>query len=496
MYESKYSKYITRNDSRYATKEEIKRSCAVISSTFPPEGCGVPLLWDRSLLYVDDSDTHYYIQGQTGSKKSRVVGTNLVYSIIQKGENAIINDPKGEFYRRTAGNAKKEGYNVKVLNLRDPKNSDGWNPMDIIYQLYQSGDIDASEQYTSDLISAVISRVREKTADYFWPDNASYLLAFCIDLLKLTVPKEYFNFASVTQFANEANIERLRWVLRDMDQMTNTAMNMRAILDISAEKTLSCIYATLKQALQPITQNPTFVDFISRNDISFNDLVDKKTIIYVIYPDEKTSLNFLISLFMTQCYQYLVSYSAKLPKARLVRRVNFVLDEFSNLPAVENFENRISEARGHNIRYFLFSQSYSQLKNRYKENADTIISNCDWIIFPSKEYDFLSRVSSICGAEYDFYGVKQELVSVSELQHLKKFDDSAEVLVLKSGQYPFISKLPDFAYTPVFEKCDDSYYTEIRTESSVKVITFDEWYKGLHITYDHPILHTKKSNQS
>ena len=98
MYESKYSKYITKNDSRYATKEEIKESCARIRPMFVPEGCGVPLLWDNSVLYVDDSDAHYYIQGQTGSKKSRVVGTNLVHSIIKKGENAIINDPKGEFF--------------------------------------------------------------------------------------------------------------------------------------------------------------------------------------------------------------------------------------------------------------------------------------------------------------------------------------------------------------------------------------------------------------
>lgn len=486
MYEAKYSHYITKNESKFATPEEIKAICAALRSDAPPTGCGAPLFYRDEVLYVDDSDAHYYIQGQTGSKKSRVVENNIINSIIAKGENGIINDPKGEAYRRTANHAKKNGYNTLVLNLRDVVRSNGWNPLDLPYRFYSTGNIPEAEQAINDFTQAVMGPAARTASDQYWPQNAEYVLTYCIKLLMDSVPQECFNISNVIQLTHEGNARKMRRILSLMDPSSSTAICMRAILDLTAEKTSSCIYSTLKQALKPFSQNKSLLELLCRSDIKYENLVQEKTLIYIIYPDEKSTLGFLISLFFTQCYQYLIAYSAQFPDGRLPIRVNFVLDEFSNLPAVENFENRISEARGHNIRYFLFGQSFGQLKNKYKENADTIIANCDWIIFPSKEYAFLDTVSKMCGKEYDYYGVQHDLISVCEMQHLKKYPDGAEVLILKSGQYPFITKLPDYEHLAVFEICPPATPEEIACRFSPIFFTFDEWFSQLGRRFPFP----------
>ena len=492
MYEAKYSRYITKSKAKFATADEIRSVCKQMKKGEAPEGCGTPLFYQDGVLFVDDSDSHYYIQGQTGSKKSRVMENNIINSIIAKGENAIINDPKGEAYRRTANNAKSNGYKVLVLNLRDVTKSSGWNPLSLPFNLYSSGNMPEAEQAVNDFAHAVMGPSSRITNDLYWSQNAEMQLTYCTELLMDSVPAECFNMANVIQLTHESNADQLRGMLRKMDQSTSAAICMHAILDLVAEKTSSCIYSTLKQALKPFIQNKSLLELLCRNDIEYEDLVKEKTIVYIIYPDEKNSLGFLISLFFTQCYQYLVAYSSNFPESRLPVRVNFVLDEFSNLPPVENFENRISEARGHNIRYFLFGQSFGQLKIKYKENADTIISNCEWVIFPSKEYEFLSTVSNMCGKEYDYYGMEHELIGVSDIQQLKKYEDGAEALILKSGQYPFITKLPDYAHIDIFERCSEAALDEVKSDFTPTLFGFNDWINGIDKIYNFPFPKIKR----
>lgn len=492
MYEAKYSQYITRSKSRFASVEEIKDACVPIRKKHACGGCGAPLYYEDGTLYVDPSDAHYYIQGQTGSKKSRVVETNIINSILEAGENMVVNDPKGEAYRRTALRAKEKGYKVLVLNLRDVTKSSGWNPLSLPLRLNMNGNVADSEQAINDFVDAVMGPSRRTTNDIYWPENAAMLLTYCTELLMDSVPLDCFHMSNVIQLTHECNAPSLKKILENMDQTSSAAISMHGILDLVAEKTSSCIYSTLKQALKPFIQNKSLLDLLCRNDIDFADLVNRKTAVYIIYPDEKTSLGFLITLFFTQCYQYLVSYSSQFSDSRLPIRMNFVLDEFSNLPAVENFENRISEARGHNIRYFLFGQSFGQLKNKYNEIADTIIANCDWIIFPSKEASFLETIATMCGKEYDYYGTEHDLVNTSELQHLKKTADGAEVLILKSGQYPFITKLPDYQYIDVFDTLPEAELKDIESFDSPVYLTFGEWIDGINKIYNFPFPRQKR----
>lgn len=491
MYEAKYSQYITKNKAKFATPEEIKSECTVVCSGKAPKGCGMPLYYEKGNLYVDSSDSHYFVKGPTGSKKSRVVGNNIINTILEAKENAIINDPKGELYRRTGTSAKEKGYNVLVLNFRDVTKSSGWNPLSLAFDFYSNGNMPEAEQTINDFVNAVVAP-SVTSSDRFWSDMGGIVLAYCTKCLMDSVPIECFNMSNIIQMTHEGNASAFRRILMEMDPLSSAAICMHSVLDLQAARTSSCIYATLKQALIPFTQNKALLELLCRRDIQLGDLVKPKTVIYIIYPDEKKSLGCLISLFFTQCYQYLVAYSSQFSDCKLPVRVNFVLDEFSNLPPIDNFENCISKARGHNIRYFLFCQSYSQLKNKYKENAQTILSNCEWVVFPSKEYDFMEMVSRLCGKEYDYYGTEHDLVSVSEMQHLRKFRDGAEVLILKSGHYPFITKLPDYEHIKIFGSFPEATFDEVKSSFTPMFLDFSDWVNGIGDIYNVPFPKKKR----
>ena len=119
MYEAKYSKYITKSSSRFASSDEIKSLCEKIDKDSIKSGCGAVLYSEGDTIYVDNSDAHIYIQGATGSKKSRIEATLIILSTIKAGENLVVNDPKGELYSRTVHYAIENGYKIRLLNFRD-----------------------------------------------------------------------------------------------------------------------------------------------------------------------------------------------------------------------------------------------------------------------------------------------------------------------------------------------------------------------------------------
>ncbi len=486
MYEAKYSKYVIKSKARFADVDEVIAVAEMLEKGKKSTACGVPLYYDAGKMYVDNSDAHYYIQGKTGCKKSRTSEINIINSIIAAGESMIVNDPKGEAYERTSGYAQAEGYKVQMINFRDLEKSDGWNPMSLPFGYYKNGQMPEAEQALNDLIDAIAGPSKATTKDIYWPDAAAMLLLGCSLLLMDSVSEANFNIGNLLQLTSQHNIKYLKSILKRIDPSTSAAHSLHGVVDLEAEKTVSCIYSTLQQMVKPFIQNTSLLNLLCQNEIDFAELESKKTVIYFVYPDEKTSLSFLVGLFFTQCYQQLISISSEYKGGILPRRINFVLDEFSNLPSVENFENRISEARGHNIRYFLFGQSFGQLENKYDKNAKTIIANCEWIVYPSKEMEFLSEIARLCGKEYDFYGNEHDLISPCDIQYLQKTFDGAEALILKSGLYPFVTKMPDYAYVdlfPIYPKVERDVCAEVEKPAT---ITAEKWYNLLGIDYNYP----------
>lgn len=481
MFEAKYRRYITKSQARFAEPDEIRPHVKAVSGEDGKKAAGVPLYHENGTLYVDDTDNHTMGIGPTGCKKTRTLVYSTVASIIEAKESAVINDPKGEIYRNTAKRAIESDMNVFVLNFRNPSRSHFWNPMSQSFKFREQGMTDESIQCVNDFAETIVAPAMATTKDTYWETMSKQFLVSLTLMLMESVPAPYYNLTNLIPMCYEENSGYLKNMMKKMDPTSTAAFGLHGVLDLEAERTKSCIFSTLLSILGPFAQNQSLLKMLSGNSFEMESLAKTPTLIYIIYPDEKENLSFLVNLFFTQCYETLVTYAASCKNDRLPIRVNFILEEFSNLPKMNNFDNRISEARSKNIRYFLFLQSFGQLKDKYRECAETILTNCNnWICFSSKDMDFLNKISEICGKEVDYNGIEHYLISPFTMQHLRKGYEATEVLIVKQGLYPFITSLPDFSRVEEFKGYEMIPVPEMTAITNAKFITFDEWIKKIN----------------
>lgn len=147
----------------------------------------------------------------------------------------------------------------------------------------------------------------------------------------------------------------------------------------------------------------------SRTDFELDDIGKKKTVVFLIIPDEKESRHDLASLFVEQCYQSLINTAQSLSSGKLPIRVNFILDEFSSVPSI-NMSSKITVSRSRNIRFVLIIQDFDLLKEKYKEQAGTIKSNCtNWIYLLTADNETAKGISTRLGK----YTISSSRVSTS-----------------------------------------------------------------------------------
>lgn len=480
MYEAKYRRFITKSSTRFAEPEEICDGLAVIGADETQHSAGVPLYARGKSIFVDPSDNHTVGIGPSGCKKSRTAVFTTAFTVIAAGESAVINDPKGEIYRRTAWMAKKKKATIKVLNFRKPSLSHHWNPLIQAFNYLKAGKEDEAIQCVAEFSHAITSPALKNTNDRYWQDTARMFLVSLILLLLATNNKEMVNIQNLIPFCFEESYPALKAVLQRMNTSHPAAAGLHAVIDLGAEKTRSCVYSSLVAMMNPFMQNKGLQEMLSGDTFDIEAIAKKQTIVYIIYPDEKESMNFLVNMFLTQCYEVLVNYATGRPDDRLPVRCNFILDEFSNLTPISRFSNRISEARSKNIRYSIFIQSYGQLKEKYEDEADSILANCNnWLCWSSKDVSFLKTVSEMCGTEYDYNGIAHPLIDAFEMQHLQKRSEGAEVLVLRQGLFPYVAFLPDIDFIEDYQNIPVSQYPYYMEKASVKLFDVDDWIKML-----------------
>lgn len=440
-------------ESRWATAEEIKRSTTRVdlnSDTYP--GAGLPLIVDGNEAYVDSSDTHTLIFGSTGSKKTRLFCMPMLNYFVKAGESFIATDPKGELYARTSGIARANGYKTVVLNFRDVGSGDMWNPLSMPYSLYQSGKQEEAISLLNDFVRTLAAPSFDRTNDTFWPEMASSLaLANLLLLMEAATPEEA-NVASLALLCSNASADVLQKLSNAMSWDTIAGLNYQNVFT-SADKTRQSILVSLFGMIRIFVTQKNLTNMLSGNTIDISSFGREKTAVYLIIPDEKSTYHFLITTFIKQAYEILIAEAQTEENRQLPIRVNFLLDEFCNIPTVPDMASMISAARSRNMRYFLIAQSLHQLKGRYKEDADTIKGNCDnWVFLTSKELDLLSEISSLCGSYYTPNGLKRQLISVSELQRLDK--NKGEALIMHARQYPVITEIADIDSYTMFKGYD------------------------------------------
>ena len=408
---------------------------------------GIPLLYDTDerRLYIDSADTHSLVYGSTGSLKTRTVVSPTIKVLGYAGESMIINDPKGELYNRHAGDLRKLGYNLVEINFRDPSVGNSWNPLYIPYQFYIDEDYDKAAEFVNDIANNLMVSDRSSD-DPFWDYSASDLLYGLIMLL-FRYCRDHGESSSAVNIANLLNLRRT--LFANKQQARNSTLWKYASEDelvaaslsgsvYAPNDTMNSILSVFDQHMRTFTIQPTLMDMLANNDFNVANIGDEKTCVFLITPDEKTSYHKLVSLFIKQSYEYLIYSATKNKTNKVSNRINYIVDEFSSLPKINDMPSMISAARSRDIRFLLVIQSQSSLKQRYGEEADTIISNCtNWIFFTSRELDLLRDLSELCGVQKN----RTPNISVYELQHFSK--ERREALVLCGRLKPLKTNMLD-----------------------------------------------------
>lgn len=416
---------------------------------------GVPLAWNEqaNTISVDHTDTHTLVIGPTGSKKSRLIVMPLVRILGSSGESMIISDPKAEVYNRTASYLRQNGYDIFVLNLRSPMHGHRWNPLSIPYEFYSKGDIDKACEFVNDIAENLL-QTDKSNSEPFWDNSAgSFFFGLVLLLFKYCkdyqLTKDYVHMGNVVSVRNalftgtkgEKNVQLWEYAKEDPIISSSLVGTVE-----TAKETRAGILSTFDQKVRIFSIQPNLLDMLGDSDLDMNVIGRKPTAVFLVVPDEKTGYHGLVSLFIKQSYEYMI-FDAQNQAERdgfhvgiLSNRVNYVLDEFSSLPTIRDFPAMVTAARSRNIRFTLAIQSKHQLIQRYKDETDTIQTNCNnWIFLTGRELQLLEEISSLCGKTLE--DNSQPILSVSDLQRLDK--DVGEALILCGRSKPCITRLAD-----------------------------------------------------
>jgi type IV secretion system protein VirD4 len=360
----------------------------------------------------------------------------------------IITDPKGELYDDTSGFVSSLGYSIKVIDLREPCKSDQWNPLSHAYELYHSGKTDDAISMMNDFINFLAEPQRRHAKDaYFIENGCSYFLGYLLYFIDTATQQEFniFNFDNffMTHATPEATVE----IAKCVADGSIASLNIKGVLtNENAKTTFGNIAACVSAMLTPFVLRKTLCQMLSNSSFDIRNIGREKTAIYIIVPDEKTTLHFLASFFINQTYEILIDEAQRQENKKLPVRVNYVCEEFCTCPVIPDMQAKISAGRSRDIRFFLVIQGWNQLQQKYGEDANTIIGNCQNIVFlPSRELELLKMISNLCGettySDYEGNVKSRPLISTSELQRLDK--NKGETLILHGRNYPFMSHLPD-----------------------------------------------------
>ena len=360
----------------WMTDKELK---SVLELTTPDKATGMILGEQKGQLVCLPENTrlnrHCAIFGASGTMKSRAIIRNALFSAIRRGESVLISDPKSEMYTDTAELFRNHGYEVKVLNLVDPKHGDSWNCM---------SDLNGDTMMAQVLTNVIIGNTSSGKGDHFWDNGESNLLKALVlytDLDKSLTP-ERKNLAYVYQLLTR-NSEKTLTAMFEQLPMDHPARAPFNLFSQSSDTVKSGIILGLGTRLQ-VLQNEAVKQLVSFSDIDLTAPGKRKCAYYIILSDHETSMAFLSSLFFSFLFIKLTRFADNSPEGRCPIPVNLILDEFNNIgriggaPDGSDFCRSLSVIRSRDIRVTIAVQSLGQLQNRYPNNLwAEIIGNCD-----------------------------------------------------------------------------------------------------------------------
>lgn len=428
--------------SRWATEREFKKELKkVLPGDESSEVAGIPMINNGKEIWVDDGDFHSLIIGSTGSGKTEMIVQPMVKILAKKGESMIITDPKGEIYERTAEELRDKGYNIVLLNFRDPQKGNCWNPLTLPYSLYQEGNSDKATELLDDLARNILYDESSAGQDPFWENTsadyfAGVALALFDDADESQINLNSINLVTTVGEEKFKNTTYIKEYFSTKNPSSPAYINVVSTL-MAANETKSSILSVFKQKIKLFSSRENLSEMLCRSDFDMKDIGRKKTAVFIVVQDEKKTYHSLVTIFIKQCYETLIGVAQE-SGGKLPYRTNFILDEFANMPPLKDVTTMVTAARSRAMRFNFIIQNFAQLNQVYgKENGETIVGNCGNIIYLiSSELDALEKISKMSGEEKSKEKDKTAstpLISVSDLQRLPRWS----TVVLRLRQMPF-----------------------------------------------------------
>ncbi|MBR4260432.1 MAG: type IV secretory system conjugative DNA transfer family protein [Clostridia bacterium] len=332
---------------------------------------GIILAKENYLPVDKPGNVNVLIVGGSGSGKSATYSKPNAYQMLG---SYVFTDPKGELYDDTAGYLQSHGYDVKVLNLVNPVNSDGYNPLAHI----------KSELDVDVIANTVVKGQKSESgsSDPYWDDMAEMLLKALIYYLIAVRPPEEQNLASCAEMVRAASNNGGNNLLSEMMSVLpydHPARMYYKSVELASEKTYSSILSSLQSKLGKF-DSKEIAEITSTDTINFEDIAEKKTALYVISSDTHTAYDFLLTIFFSQMIQQLYDHADK-NGGKLKIPCYFILDEFANIGRIPDFDKKISTSRSRKISFSVILQNLEQLEAIYEKSHETIIGNCDTHVF-------------------------------------------------------------------------------------------------------------------
>ncbi len=437
--------------SRWAKEKEIKEELEMVQiKQANAKASGVPLVLNAEEMWVDNSEYHSLVIGATGSGKTQTVILPLVHSLAKAKESMIITDPKGEIYEKTSNMLRARGYQILLLNFRDPQNGNAWNPMTLPYEIYKSGNQDKAIELLDDLALNILYDDSNKNADPFWEKtSADYFSGVALGLFEDAKPEEInINSISLATTVGEEKFGGSTYIkeyFSAKDPASPASINASSTI-MAPTETKGSILSVFKQKVKLFASRENLSEMLSHSDIDLESIGEKPTAVFIVIQDEKKTYHSLVTILLKQIYETLISVAQR-HGGKLPIRTNFLLDEFANMPPLKDVTTMITAARSRQIRFTMIIQNFAQLDSVYgKEDAETIRGNCGNILYLiTTELKALEEISKMCGevkSKKDDKTASTPLVTVSDLQRMKQF----EVIILRMRKQPFKTK-----FTPYFQ---------------------------------------------
>ena len=331
-------------------------------------------------------DTHKHrrslnvlVIGGSGAAKTR---SFVLPNILAANTNYVITDPKSEVLLATGGYLKEQGYDVRVLNLVNLEQSDGYNPFCYL----------RDEKDVLKLVNNLIQSTTPKgshESDPFWTKAETALLQAIILMLFQEAPEYEQNFSMVMRVLeyaevreeDEGHVSPLDLLFESIERRKpdSVAVRQYKVFKLAAGKTAKSILVSTAVRLAPFNL-PQIQAMTDHDDMDLYTLGEKKVALYAVIPDNDNTFNFLVSLLYAQAFQALYYSADQIHHGPLPRHVRFVLDEFAAMP-LPGFTRELATMRSRSISASVIIQNMAQIKELYKDSWETIPGNCDTILY-------------------------------------------------------------------------------------------------------------------